>query len=179
MRRTTDTLTKPDEHADDVSGPDLLGALVRGAGGITTTPGLSIVVGRLLAIGEGGRTPLVLLPNNEPSVPVAARAILDLHGAHVGKDVVVCFADGDAARPIVLGVLRGEAAWPLESIPGQVEIDRDGERMIVSAKQQLVLRCGAASLTMSADGKVVIRGTSVISQAERVNRIRGGSVQIN
>jgi hypothetical protein len=51
--------------------------------------------------------------------------------------------------------------------------------MIVSAKEQLVLRCGKASITLTKAGKVLIRGEYVQSRSSGVNRIRGGSVQIN
>ena len=39
---------------------------------------------------------------------------------------------------------------------GQLEVDADGERLVVSAKHALVLRCGKASVTLSADGKIVL-----------------------
>jgi hypothetical protein len=51
--------------------------------------------------------------------------------------------------------------------------------MVVSAKHELVLRCGRASITLDSDGKVTIRGTQVVSHASGVNLIRGGSVQLN
>jgi hypothetical protein len=41
------------------------------------------------------------------------------------------------------------------------------------------LRCGEASISLSRDGKVVIRGRHIVSHASGVNRIRGGSVELN
>lgn len=61
----------------------------------------------------------------------------------------------------------------------QVEVDADGERMMVSAKEQLVLRCGKASITLTKAGKVIIKGSYVLSRSSGVNRIKGGSVQLN
>jgi len=46
-------------------------------------------------------------------------------------------------------------------------------------KDQLVLRCGRASITLTAAGKVLIEGAYVSSRSTGVNRIKGGSVQIN
>jgi hypothetical protein len=60
-----------------------------------------------------------------------------------------------------------------------VEIEADAERLIVSAKDQLVLRCGKASITLTKAGKVLIQGTYLSNQSSGVNRIKGGSVQIN
>lgn len=51
--------------------------------------------------------------------------------------------------------------------------------MIVSAKEQLVLRCGKASITLTKAGKVLIKGSYVLSRSSGVNRIKGGSVQLN
>ena len=71
------------------------------------------------------------------------------------------------------------AGWPLAEAPAQVEVDADGERMIVSAKEQLVLRCGKASITLTKAGKVLIQGSYVSSRSTGVNRVKGGSVQLN
>jgi len=48
----------------------------------------------------------------------------------------------EAGAPIVVGVPRGQEACPLPERPHAVEVDADGQRMIVAAKAQLVLRCG-------------------------------------
>jgi uncharacterized protein (DUF2345 family) len=63
--------------------------------------------------------------------------------------------------------------------PGQVEVDADGERLIVTAKDRLVLRCGKASITLTKEGKVLVEGTYLSSRSSGVNRIKGGSVQLN
>ena len=51
--------------------------------------------------------------------------------------------------------------------------------MIVSAKEQLVLRCGKASITLTKAGKVLIEGSYVSSRSTGVNRVKGGSIQLN
>jgi hypothetical protein len=61
----------------------------------------------------------------------------------------------------------------------QVDVDADGQRLIVSAKEQLVLRCGKASITLTKAGKVLIEGSYVLSRSTGVNRLKGGSVQLN
>jgi hypothetical protein len=78
-----------------------------------------------------------------------------------------------------MGVVRNRDGWPLVQRPGQVEITADGERMLVTAKDQLVLRCGKASITLTKAGKVLIEGAYVSSRSSGVNRIKGGSVQLN
>jgi hypothetical protein len=89
------------------------------------------------------------------------------------------FEEGDPARPIIVGCIRQPGDRSLPELPGQVEVDADGERLVVTATHGLVLRCGKASITLSPEGKIVVRGTHVVTQASGLNRIRGGSVQIN
>lgn len=138
-----------------------------------------VVVGELVALADEGRTPLVLWSGQPRTAAQRARTVIDLHGAHVGRAVVLMFEQGDPAQPIIMGVLRGEAGWPQPDRPGQVEVSSDGERMVVSAREQLVLQCGQASITLTRSGKVLINGTYVCSDSSGVSRIKGGSVQIN
>ncbi|MGV8750478.1 DUF6484 domain-containing protein, partial [Pseudomonas aeruginosa] len=55
----------------------------------------------------------------------------------------------------------------------------DGERLEFSAEREIVLRCGKASITLTRAGKVIIHGAYLSSRSTGVNRIKGGSVQIN
>lgn len=139
----------------------------------------SVVTGELIAIADEGRSPLVLFACQHGSAAVRARTVVDLHGAHIGQPVVLMFEGGDASLPIVMGVLRQSAGWPLADTPAQVEVDVNGERLVVSAKEELVLRCGKASVTLTKAGKVLIQGSYVSSRATGVNHVRGGSVQLN
>ena len=139
----------------------------------------SVLVGELIAITDDGATPLVLYPGQPGTAALRARAVLDLHGAHIGHQVTLMFENGDAALPIVTGVLRPAAGWPLADKPDQVQVDSDGQRMLVSAKKELTLRCGKTSITLTEAGKVLINGSYVSSRSTGVNRIKGGSVQLN
>jgi len=76
-------------------------------------------------------------------------------------------------------VLRGQPGWPLEQAPGRVKMDVDGERLTVTATHELVLRCGKSVLTLLSDGRIVLRGEEIVTEATGANRIRGGSVQLN
>jgi hypothetical protein len=138
-----------------------------------------VVTGTLIGFKDEGQTPLVLYPGQPGTAAVVAAAVLDLHGAHVGRQVVLMFENGDALRPIIMGMLRTARAWPLPDQPATVEVDVDGERMVVTAKEQLVLRCGKASITLTKAGKVLIQGAYVSNRSSGVMRVKGGSVQIN
>lgn len=156
----------------------LLSSATRGGhGGDTGLHG--VVIGELLALGDDRMTPLVRFPGQAGDSAIAGRSSIDLQPPHIGRSVVLVFEQGDPARPIVVGVLRGAPGWPLADKPAQVEVDADGQRLLVSAKEQLVLRCGKASITLTKAGKVLIEGAYLLSRSTGVNRIKGGSVQLN
>jgi Domain of unknown function (DUF6484) len=137
-----------------------------------------VVVGTLVGM-RGSHEPLVVYPGQPGTAAIGARTTVDLHGVHIGHEVTLMFEGADPLRPIVMGCIRGHKGWPLDDRPGQIEVDADGERLIVSAKEQLVLRCGKATITLTKAGKVLIHGTYLLSRSSGVNRIKGGSVQLN
>lgn len=177
---------KPDDLPPHAAAPtaeqDLLAPLLRGD--VSQAPEVAspihgMLVGELIAITEEGRQPLVRYPGQPGSAALRARTTVDLHGPHIGAGVTLLFERGDPGLPIVTGVLRERAGWPLADPPAQVEMDVDGQRLVVTAREQLVLRCGKASITLTKAGKVLIEGSYVLSRSSGVNRIKGGSVQLN
>ncbi len=173
------------DPATGLEASELLAPLLRArraeegaASGFELQPVHGVHRGELLALREGA-VPLVQCPAILGTQAVAANSTVDLHAAHIGRAVLLAFEGGDARLPIVVGVLRESAAWPLADSPAQVEVDADGQRLVVSAKEQLVLRCGKASITLTKAGKVTIEGSYVSSRSTGVNRVKGGSVQLN
>jgi len=73
----------------------------------------------------------------------------------------------------VLAALAPAAAAP------RPDARLDGRRVAVEAGNELVLRCGKASITMTDDGKVTLRGFQIVTQADGVQKIRGATVQIS
>jgi hypothetical protein len=136
--------------------------------------------------------------------PVSARTTLVLDALTIAsatatrRPVVLVFEEGDAARPIVLGLIApGEAPSPFQQllvgaernvgppVPGPAaakqpdEARVDGRRVVLEGGEEVVLKCGDASLTLRRDGKVVVRGAYIETHAKGVNRIKGGTVKIN
>lgn len=58
-------------------------------------------------------------------------------------------------------------------------VEADGATQVINARDAPTLRCGKASITLSADGRVTIRGTDILTRAEGANRVQGASVQLN
>ncbi|HEV7915443.1 MAG TPA: DUF6484 domain-containing protein [Albitalea sp.] len=113
-----------------------------------------------------------------PGEIVAARTVVAMRRDMVGASVVWIGEGGDARRPIILGVLQdsvpatGAGAQPLS-------VQADDERVLISAEREVVLKCGDASITLTRAGRVLIRGTFVLSHASGCNRIKGAAVDIN
>jgi hypothetical protein len=137
------------------------------------------VIGVLIGFQDDGRTALVIFPGQPGDAATPARATQDMHGVHIGREVVLMFEGADPRRPIIVGVLQRSDGAPQARQDVQADVDVDGQRTIVSAKEQLVLRCGAASITLTRAGKVLIQGTYVSNRSSGVMRIKGGSVQLN
>jgi hypothetical protein len=142
-------------------------------------PAADVVVGTLAGFTDNGTTALVTYVGQPANAALHARTTVDLHATHIGRDVVLMFEGGDPSRPIIVGCIKGAGGQSSPEVSGKVEVDADGERLVVSANHGLVLRCGKASITLSPEGKIVIRGTHVVSHASGLNRIKGGSVQVN
>jgi hypothetical protein len=109
-----------------------------------------------------------------------------LYKKHVGREVLLVFEGGDLSRPIITGILQlpEELRSQMHGLtfhtgdnPREAQLDAD--RFVFSAVKELVLRCGKATITLTQDGKVLIKGAYLLNSSSGVNRIRGGSVQIN
>ncbi len=164
----------------DLAGPDAgTGVGTQAARGSNNAAQPGVVTGVLIGFRDQGRTPLVIFPGQTGTAAVAARTTQDLHAVHIGRQVVLLFESADPRLPIIVGSLKRADARSLPDHVGHVEIEADGERLIVSARDQLVLQCGKASVTLTKAGKVLIQGTYVSTHSSGANRIKGASVQIN
>lgn len=145
-----------------------------------------IVIGRLIAVAAEypGRY-MVEYPGSPDAEPLPAITTVSIRPEDMGRDAALAFEAGDPAKPIVLGLIHreedesGEASREAPAENTEVTIERDGERMTLSAQEEIVLRCGKSSITLTRAGKIIIRGAYLLSRSSGVNRIKGGSVQLN
>jgi len=134
----------------------------------------SVIIGRIAAILESGE-PLVDFPGNASGKLISARSLVPITAAEIGREVALTFEDGDAAMPIIAGLLQTPKFAPHP----QREVNLDDESLVLTAKKEIVIQCGKSSLILTSAGKVLIRGAYLLSRSSGVNRIKGGSVQIN
>jgi len=132
-----------------------------------------VVIGTLLELDVIG-SPRVDYPGN-PAGPLPARSLAPLDSAKVGREIALMFEGGDPSKPILVGILQS----PGRPEPKPVHVEMDGETLLFSARNEIVLKCGKASITLTRAGKVILRGAYVSSRSSGVNKIKGGSVQIN
>jgi len=117
-------------------------------------------------------------PGNRHGV-LPARSIVDIPAASLAPagartEVLLCFEAGDPQRPIIMGVLRAARLSESASPAGF-----SGDQLSFTAGKEMSLRCGDSSITLTADGRIVIKGTRLVSRASETNKIRGASVAIN
>jgi hypothetical protein len=118
------------------------------------------------------------------TVPLDAKSIEQAAASQ--QRAVLLFENGDPTRPLLMGLVQAVSSTPLidaaleGNVPRQeMEARVDGQRVVIEGKDEIVLSCGKASITLRRNGKVIIRGVQLESSAAGVNRIKGGSVQIN
>ena len=131
-----------------------------------------VVIGALVGFAEDG-APLVDFSGNPQDNPIPARTTAVVSCKDVGREVALLFEGSAPAKPILIGLIEQPQR------PRRVSVDRDGERLELTADREIVLRCGDASITLTRAGKVLIRGAYISSQSRGVNRIKGGAVHIN
>lgn len=160
-----------------------------------------IIIGVVTDINPQGQ-PSVNYPDNPSARALIAMSTLGVTAAHIGREVALLFANGDSQRPVIMGLIHNtqsalhdlilsyDSKSPEDVNQGQAKDNApaptnmndahvDGKRVILEGKEEVVLRCGDASITLTKAGKILIRGKYLVNRSSGVNRILGGSVQIN
>jgi len=156
-----------------------------------------------LVVHHAPATPCVGLVSSSPvvgeiwvsvngAVPKRARLLASVDRASLAeqsaqsKEVLVLFERGDPNKPIIIGVMEEPLehlvllelpveAQPVEKLDARV----DGRRVVIEADEEIELKCGLGSIVIRKDGKIVIKGTNLLSRSSGPNRIRGGSINLN
>jgi len=146
-----------------------------------------VCCGRIVEV-DGNRQAHVDFPGN-PREPVVARC-LNTVGLPVGASlgdlpVLLVFEHGDPAKPIIVGVVQSDATTLCECDFSTSQAGNarnaviDGRRMALEGAEEVTLICGKASITLTKDGRISLRGVEIVSRASGANKIRGASVSIN
>jgi len=144
-----------------------------------------LMLGTLVGIDDG--RPMIATPDNKGNAQAASalesvsRDISSHGDGLVGSAVLIALV-GD--QLVVLGLVRDRVV-SVNDAAGAIsqkledEIVIDGDRLVLDARREIVLRCGGSEIVMRKDGKVVIRGNNISSRSAGPNKIKGTSVNIN
>jgi len=137
-----------------------------------------VVIGVLTGF-DSEQHPMVIFPGNPNDSALLARATTALNTDDIGKEVALLFENGAPNAPMIIGRLRHTKETEINLSPAPKIVEVDGARQVIEAKEEIVLKCGKASITLTKAGKIILRGAYILSRSSGANRIKGGSVQIN
>ncbi len=99
--------------------------------------------------------------------------------------VLLVFSDNDPYSPIIVGKIADKLS-SAESVVGELNtrqkthsIFADGETVVFEAEKEILLKCGKSSVTLKKNGKVIVKGTEIISRSSGRNKLKGANVSIN
>lgn len=142
-------------------------------------PALAPAVGRLQGFDLLER-PLVGALRALPGGVFAARTTVALRRAMRGQEVLVVFEDGEIDKPVIVGVIEPHPLQEDRPAPQPgVSVIAEGERHQIEAEREIVLKCGEASITLTRAGKIIIRGSYILSRSTGYNKVKGAAVDIN
>ena len=157
-----------------------------------------IIIGVLAGLDNQGNA-LVNFSENPSDEAIVAITTVALQQNQSGRQVALLFAEANLKKPVIMGLIHSPLTQMLESfemvdaesqlddsadtqelIASDVDdVNLDGKRVVLEGKEEIVLKCGDASITLTKAGKILIRGKYLLNRSTGVNRIMGGSVQVN
>ena len=147
-----------------------------------------MIVGRIVRIGREGQ--VFVDYQGSSSVMASARLTSSVQeklrkGNPEGREVLLGFENNDPLRPIIVDTMCSliediaeNSKNVIEAKAGEEEII-NGKRVFLDAGEVIVLKCGKASITLTSEGKILIKGEYVLSSARGPNKMKGGSIQLN
>ncbi len=123
-----------------------------------------------------------------PFGPLTAKTVIPLSIEDIEqaikerREVLLVFNGGEFSSPIIVGLVQ---PLPPKKKMGdgdkqeEPECQVDGKRIVIRGQEEVVLRCGQASISLHRDGKLIVRGIEIHSRALGQNRITGGVIKIN
>ncbi|PKG37370.1 DUF6484 domain-containing protein [Psychromonas sp. Urea-02u-13] len=151
-----------------------------------------IIIGTLVTIDNNGQA-MVDFAQNPKACAIQAISTTSVTHQQVSRQVALLFNQGDLTQPIIMGLIHSPLQAMLENFAEQMETEKvelagdlniddvkvEGNKVTFEAQEEMVFKCGEASITLTKAGKILIRGKYLLNRSSGVNRIMGGSVQVN
>jgi len=133
--------------------------------------GPGVMIGRYIGLCDG--IAAITLAHDPDARVFPALTTIALCEEDIGAELAVTFDASQPGRTIILGRI----IHPFDAPASETEMRP--EVLDFSAQKEITLRCGKASITLTREGKILLRGTYISSRSSGMNRIKGGSVQLN
>lgn len=163
-----------------------------------------VLIGKLVSINVCGN-PMIAYDEKTAIQPVEALTTVPLTRTEIGQDVAISFAQNQNGSVIVMGVIRRvlddvinftsdnkptsgliEKSDDLKNADIKSEVANDtpevlvnGNKLEISAADEITLRCGKASITLNKQGKILIKGEHMLNRMSGAYKIKSGSIQLN
>jgi len=164
---------------------------------INVSPG-EIIIGTLTSFNANGEPCVSFFDVNKDIVAIST---VGLSKSSIGRKVALLFSNGNINAPVIMGLIHNPLYEMLEKsaqirqrtdnqcsennkvlLSDDIDVEDvliDGNKITFDAKEMIVLKCGESSITLTKSGKILIRGNYLLNRSTGVNRIMGGSVQVN
>jgi hypothetical protein len=151
--------------------------------------GDGVRIGRITGVSPNGQ--IFVESHRKGETPIAASLTSSASenllkmDSPIGRKVLLAFVDNDPGYPVIIDTIYSPSATLMEAanpvLEGQKpeEVLVDQKQLILEAEEEIVLRCGDASITLNRAGKVFIKGNYLISRSSGTNCINGKSIRIN
>ncbi|TVZ38891.1 hypothetical protein P886_3275 [Alteromonadaceae bacterium 2753L.S.0a.02] len=157
-----------------------------------------VVLGSFTGLDSSGKPRVSFVVDGEQFENCEAKSTVPLSAGEAGRQVVLMFIEQNLSQPVISGFIHNNLDTVLSltqetlnaedqtlfsedsTAPAQLEIDGEPQdRLVFEGKDEIVLKCGEASITLSRDGKLILRGKYILNRSSGVNRILGSSVRVN
>lgn len=168
--------------ADDAA--ELLRSMLDAPVARTRSEPAQVITGHLQGIDDEGRVLFVPEQGGGQPVPVAIGVALSdgvlIPAARKLQRALVVRTSETPPRLVLIGLLRERvAAAARDAAPGHLEVKVDGETVRLTAQREIELRCGNASLVLRQSGRVILKGTYLVTSSRGPLKIKGATVEIN
>ncbi|HEV2331445.1 MAG TPA: hypothetical protein VGY56_21895 [Verrucomicrobiae bacterium] len=172
------------EGASKESTADVLRRILDAPLSTKSPPNSQIVTGHLQGIDDEGRVLFVAEQGDGLPVPVViGMAISDgvlIPAARNHQRALVVRTDESPSHWVLIGLVRERVSSAArDAVPGELEVKVDGETLRLTADREIELRCGNASLVLRQSGRVILKGTHVVTSSRGPLKVKGATVEIN
>jgi hypothetical protein len=143
-----------------------------------------IITGHLQGIDDEGRVLFAPELHDGPPLPVAIGTALSdgvlVPAARQQQRALVVRTSDAPPRLVLIGLVRERvAAAARDAAPGQLELKLDGETLRLTAEHEIELKCGNASLILRRSGRVILKGTHVVTTSTGPVKVKGATIDLN